>query len=214
VYLTEIQNIVEDFYILVLPISTVWNLQMSKRRKIAVLSVIAFGSSSVIIACFRLIPLLELNTSPDTSWVLGKMVIVAALEIQFAVIAVNLPSLKALWMRLTAGRMSSSGQSNSNQKGYKLSSLERNGANSSGVGQWSKAGKSKGSRGSITRLERCITSTESEEELFRQDGTLMQLPMQGTKGDGNGIKVTTDVNIKSTKMDKDYESEGYFSHSR
>jgi hypothetical protein len=65
-HLTSHKNILEDFYILVLPISTVWNLQMSMRRKIAVLGVIAFGGSSVIIACFRLFPLLELSDDPDT----------------------------------------------------------------------------------------------------------------------------------------------------
>jgi hypothetical protein len=102
----QLYNILEDFYILILPISTVWNLQMSLRRKIAVLSVIGFGSSSVLVTCFRLIPLQELNTSPDVSWVLSKMVVVAALEIQLAVIAVNLPSLKALWTKLTGGSSS------------------------------------------------------------------------------------------------------------
>jgi hypothetical protein len=192
--LTEKQNILEDFYILVLPISTVWNLQMSTRRKIAVLSVIAFGSSSVIIACFRLIPLLELNDSPDTSWVLGKMIIVAALEIQFAVIAVNMPSLKALWMRMTNGSSAGSGPDNSNSKGYKLSGLKRNGTGA----QWSKGGRSKGSRGSITRLERDIASTESEEELFRQGRTSLQLPIQGRQDSTGAIKITTDIDVQSS----------------
>jgi hypothetical protein len=190
---------------------------MSMRRKIAVLSVIAFGSSAVIIACFRLIPLLELNSSPDTSWVLGKMVIVAALEIQLAVIAVNLPSLKALWMRLTDGNSSGSGPSNSRQKGYKLSSMERDDTSKSAMGgrgkQWGKGGRSKGSRGSITRLERNITSTESEEELFRQGGMMLQMPIQGTKNDASAIKVTTDVNIRSTEKNEDDALPSHFPHS-
>ncbi|KAF1352738.1 hypothetical protein EJ07DRAFT_23355, partial [Lizonia empirigonia] len=97
----SILNIVEDIYILVLPISTVLSLQMSTRRKVAVLAVISFGASAVLVACFRLIPLFELNSSPDLSYVLGKMIIVAALEIQLAIVAVNLPSLKALWNKMT-----------------------------------------------------------------------------------------------------------------
>lgn len=183
---------------------------MSMRRKVAVLSVIAFGSSSVIIACFRLIPLLELNSSPDTSWVLGEMVIVAALEIQFAVVAVNLPSLKALWMRITGGSSAGSGPSKSNSKGYKLSSLDRNGAQSAAVGPWGKGGRSKGSRGSITRLENGITTTESEEELFRQGGTTLQLPIQGKKDDSGAIKVTTNVDIKTASTDKASVPSGYY----
>ncbi|KAF1830898.1 hypothetical protein BDW02DRAFT_79083 [Decorospora gaudefroyi] len=190
----SILNIVEDFYILLLPISTVLHLQMPTRRKIAVLGVIAFGASSVIIACFRLIPLMELNASADTSWVLGIMVIVAALEIQFAVIAVNLPSLKALWTRLVGGSSAGSGQANSKQKAYKLSSL----------------GKSKGSRESMTRLKRGITSTDSEEELFRQGGTALQLPIQGSKNDVGAIQVTKDFNVKSAEKDGEYVVAGYY----
>ncbi|KAF2470654.1 uncharacterized protein BDR25DRAFT_261751 [Lindgomyces ingoldianus] len=207
----SILNILEDLYILILPISTVWNLQMSLRRKIAVLCVIGFGACAVIIACFRLIPLFELNSSPDTSFVLGKMVIVAALEIQFAVIAVNLPSLKALWLRITGGSSSGSGPGYSDQKGYKLSSMERKAGNGSGMGRSGRNGKSKGSRGSITRLERGITSTESEEELFRQGGTALNIPTQGSKMDANAIKVTTDVKIRSTgRQDEDVPQSTHF----
>jgi hypothetical protein len=130
---------------------------MSNRRKIAVLSVISFGASAVIVACFRLMPLFELYVSPDVSWVLGKMVIVAALEIQLAVVASNLPSMKALWHHLTEASANASAEQ-SGSKGYKLSSLKRRGTNS-------RFGPNE--RGSITMLERGIVSTESEEELFR-----------------------------------------------
>jgi hypothetical protein len=207
-YLTRDQNIFADFYILILPISTVWNLQMSTRRKIAVLSVVAFGSSAVIIACFRLIPLFQLNSSTDVSWVLGIMIIVAALEIQFAVIAVNLPSLKALWMRYTGGSSSGSGQGHSNSGGYKLSSMGRNGASTSTRGRWGKNVKSKGSRGSITRLEG-LSNTESEEELCRQGSTSVQLPIQGKKDDFGPITVTTNVDVKTTTKTKDEDAPSY-----
>jgi hypothetical protein len=174
---------------------------MSTRRKIAVLSVIAFGSSSVIIACFRLIPLLELNSSPDVSWVLGKMIIVAALEIQFAVVAVNLPSLKALWMRYTGGSSAGTGPDKSDSKGYKLSDMDGKGAGASK----SRATKSKGSRGSLTRLERGISNTESEEELFRQNRQSLQLPLQGGPADMGAIKVTKNFEVRSTKQDREQD---------
>ncbi|KAH7065817.1 hypothetical protein BKA63DRAFT_585820 [Paraphoma chrysanthemicola] len=201
----SILNIITDTYILILPISTVWNLQMSVRRKIAVLSVIGFGACAVLIAICRLFPLFELNSSPDVSYILGKMVIVAALEIQFAIIAVNLPSMKALWMKLTGGSTSDSGQGYSGQKGYKLSSMERRARGSSGLGANSsgqgRSAKGKGSRGSITQLE---IGTESEEELFRQSGTALKLPTQGSSSDIRGIKITTDVNVRSVdKQDSD-----------
>jgi hypothetical protein len=208
------QNILEDFYILILPISTVWKLQMSVRRKAAVLGVLVFGSSSVIIACFRLIPLMELNDSPDTSWVLGKMVIVAALEIQFAIIAVNLPSLKALWTRVAGGPSYGSGageRSSSKQRGYKLSSLgqivtigsEAKGPSGS---RWGK----KPRRGSITRLEQGGTATGSEEELCQQHGTSLQTLHQAPDGEIGIIKVTTDYDVKSTRGEADGTTSDYF----
>ncbi|KAF2202070.1 hypothetical protein GQ43DRAFT_10513 [Delitschia confertaspora ATCC 74209] len=176
----SILNIFQDLYILLLPIRTVWGLQMSLRRKIAVLSIIGFGASAVLVAALRLIPLFEMNSSPDLSFVLGKMVIVAAVEVQLAIVAVNLPSLKALWTKLTGGSSSGSGKGYSDQKGYKLSSME--------PGRSKK--KSKHSRGSITALEQGLSSTESEEELFRQTGTTFLAP--------GGIKVTKMVDVKMT----------------
>ena len=135
-------------YILLLPISTVLHLQMPPRRKIVVLSIIAFGSSSPILACFRLIPLLQLNTSPDVSWVLGIIVIVASFEIQCAIMPANLHSLKALWTRVTRESVGPSGRGSEGRKGYKLSDFGKSG------------GRSKSLRRSITRMEKGIASTE------------------------------------------------------
>jgi hypothetical protein len=210
----SVLNILEDFYILILPIHTVLKLQMSVRRKTAVIGVMAFGSSSVIIACFRLIPLMELNNSPDTSWVLGKMVIVAALEIQFAIIAVNLPSLKALWTRVAGGPSYGSGggeRGSSKQKGYKLSSLGQIitiGSEGKGPGG-SKWGK-RAHRGSITRLEQGVTATESEEELCRQGNITLRTLNSAQEGELGTIKVTKDYDVKSTRVGGDDTNSGYF----
>lgn len=180
--LNKTQNIVEDIYILVLPISTVLNLQMSTRRKVAVLSVISFGVSAVLVACFRLIPLFELNSSPDLSYVLGKMVIVAAVEIQLAIVAVNLPSLKALWHKMTGGSSTGSKPAYSRQRSYKLSTLASS----------SKGKSNKVSRGSITRMEHNVRSTESEEELFKQAGL-----RRASRSPDAGIFVTKEVTVKN-----------------
>ncbi|CAN9248514.1 unnamed protein product [Alternaria alternata] len=210
----SVLNILEDFYILILPIHTVLKLQMSVRRKAAVLGVMAFGSSSVIIACFRLIPLMELNNSPDTSWVLGKMVIVAALEIQFAIIAVNLPSLKALWTRVAGGPSYGSGggeRGSSKQKGYNLSSLGQIitiGSEGKGPGG-SKWGK-RAHRGSITRLEQGVTATESEEELCRQGNIPLRTLNSAQEGELGTIKVTKDYDVKSTRVGGDNTNSNYF----
>ena len=174
------QNIFEDIYILVLPISTVLNLQMSTRRKVAVLSVISFGTSAVLVACLRLIPLFELNSSPDVSYVLGKMVIVAAVEIQLAIIAVNLPSLKALWNKVTGGSSAGSKPGSSRSRSHRMWSL--------------KSSKNRVSRGSITRMENNVKGTESEEELWKQAGA-----RQAAQTPESGITVTQEVDMTSER---------------
>lgn len=143
-----------------LPVSTVLSLQISTRRKVAVVSVIGFGASAVFVACFRLIPLLELNSSPDFSYVLGKMVIIAAIEIQLAIIAVNLPSLKALWTTM-AGESSAASKGQHRHGGsYKPSTSDSH----------RKKRTNRISRGSITQLEHNGQRTESQEELFTHTG--------------------------------------------
>ena len=164
------QNIITDVIILILPISTVLSLQMPLRRKIAVLSVIGFGASAVLIAMLRFIILHKLGFDPDISYVLGEMAIVAALEIEFAVIAVNLPPMKALWNKLTGGPTSASGGDGySGAKAYRLS----------------KTGGSYGRSklGSSNQLE--LASIDSKKELY--------FPPENN----HDIKVTTNVAVTS-----------------
>ncbi|KAF5024534.1 hypothetical protein F66182_3297 [Fusarium sp. NRRL 66182] len=154
-----IMNIAMDFYIICIPIATVMNLQMSFRRKLTVLVVLAFGIVSVTVAIIRL-PVLVSVTSmkTDASIDVGKMVIVAAFEVQSAVIAVNLPSLKPLWVKFK-GRGSTLDNVNpepSSQGGYKLSSMDAN------------RSKKNKPMGVITRLERGLDANESEEELVEE----------------------------------------------
>ncbi|EKG09411.1 hypothetical protein MPH_13559, partial [Macrophomina phaseolina MS6] len=159
-------NIITDLIILGLPISTVWRLQMSVRRKVAVLSVIGFGASSVIVALFRLVLLHESGSTSDISYALGKMVLIAVLEIQFAVIAVNLPSIKSLWVKMMEG--SSAGQSGRRfgSKGIKLSSLERD----AGGMCRSKCAKSKPVPDSITQQVGSIMGSQEELGCCGQQG--------------------------------------------
>lgn len=131
---------------------------MSVRRKVAVLSVIGFGASSVLIALFRFILLHELGYTSDISYVLGKMVLVAVLEIEFAIIAVNLPPIKALWVKMTGG--SSVGQSGRRvgSNGIKLSSL----GGDAGEVRRSKHVKPKPLPGSITQQVSSIMGSQEE----------------------------------------------------
>lgn len=161
---------------------------MSRRKKIAVTGVLGFGTSSVIVAGCRFIVLAELGTTQDPSFVLGNMVIVAAFEIQLAIIAVNLPAMKALYSGMTGGSSNDQSEPISGSNGYRLSSMDARG----------KKLRSTTSRKnpaapvvdvSITRH----MASESEEELWQREH-------QGK------VQVTKTIEIKSDQSDTDSDA--------
>ncbi|KAI3392596.1 hypothetical protein diail_5470 [Diaporthe ilicicola] len=160
----SILNIITDVIILVLPIRTIWKLNMSRRKKIAVTGVLGFGASSVIVAACRFIVLAELGATDDPSYVLGNMVIVASFEIELAIVAVNLPAMKALFTGLTGGSSHDQSEPISASNGYKLSSMDAKG----------KRLRSASSRKNLAApvVDVSITrhmASESEEELWQRE---------------------------------------------
>ncbi|KAI9926159.1 hypothetical protein MW887_004622 [Aspergillus wentii] len=171
-------NIITDLIILTLPIPTVLALQMSAKRKAAVLGVICFGATAVITAFCRFEVQRQLITDPDTPYVLGRMIIVAAIEIEVAVVAVNLPAMRSLFTKLVGSSGGDEVYPSSHElpSGNKRSSRQKNGAF-----RLSQRG------GGVTGA----TLTESEEELIRREG-------------GSSIKITTDVDVSSAVRYIDY----------
>jgi hypothetical protein len=173
---------------------------MSLRRKVAILSVLTCGICSVTVAILRLPVLVTVTSAPDTSYEVGKMIIVASFEVQAAIVAVNLPALKPIWKRIRRGSSAASKHDYSDKVHHELSSMEGRNSNK----------KKFDSTGSITRLERGITSTESEEELFQHahnqsqsawaGGEHLHLSNHNESGDsgqgGGDIKVTTQVETR------------------
>lgn len=173
---------------------------MTLRRKVTILSVLAFGLVSVTVAILRLPGLISVTSMEmDASVDVGKMIIVAAFEVQSAIVAVNLvnlPSLKSLWTQVR-GRLTSTGSGvPSSQRPYKSSSMEGN-------------SRKKASMGSITRLERGHGSNGSEEELCQSKTSHAHLQVDEVHAHPDGhkrssrtqfsthnITVTTDVDVQ------------------
>jgi hypothetical protein len=132
--------------------------------------VFGFGASSVLISILRLLVLHEFYANPDFTWVLGKMIIVSALEIEVAIIAANVPSLKTIWVtHMRNGSLSNSGGSGSHALSNMGNSASASRARSR-LKQDHLAGKS--TSGTATNV--------SEEHLFDIE---------------NGIKVTSEVGM-------------------
>ncbi|KAL4919423.1 hypothetical protein BDW62DRAFT_199734 [Aspergillus aurantiobrunneus] len=173
-------NAFSDIVILIIPVPTVLNLQMSTRRKIAVLGIICFGSLSVVTALCRFIVQKQLISEPDSSYIMGRMVIVAGIEIQIAVVAVNLPALRSLFTSVLGSSHDASNYGQYNQRGaHRLSSLQSR-------SQGQRKGFTLSSRKSATRDNFGATLTGSEEELMRQQGD-----------SANKIHVVTNVDVAS-----------------
>ncbi|KAJ8107946.1 hypothetical protein OPT61_g8514 [Boeremia exigua] len=160
---------------------------MSTRRKIGVIAVISSGISAVLVACFRLIPLQEMNTSPDLSYVLGEMIIVAAIEVHLAIVAANLPSLKALWTRVSGGSSNASQPYYLPQQSYKLSTFRSH----------CKMRESRVSNGNFSGASRSLPNKDSQEELFKKAGRTQVL----TNAD-LGIVVTQEITVKNERISK------------
>lgn len=152
---------------------------MNPKRKLAVLGVIGFGSLSVITAMCRFALQVQMVENPDTTYVLGRMLIAASIEIEVAVIAVNLPALKTLFTKFVGG----STVDNSVSGGHKMSDYKiRSNKNSKGGTTLCASQKD-----SKARKDLGATLTGSEEDLLRMGG-------------GGEITVTTNIDVCATHV--------------
>ncbi|KAF2025770.1 hypothetical protein EK21DRAFT_103697 [Setomelanomma holmii] len=113
-------NVLINIYVFILPVPTLATIQMPRRRKIAVISVFAFGGAAVIMGIIRFHSLLALKSIMNTSRGIGEIVIVAALELNLATTGVNLPAIRSIWIKKSKDRKIgaiSTGQYG-NKKGY------------------------------------------------------------------------------------------------
>ena len=88
-----------DFIILTLPIRPLWKIQASAARRLGIIATITVGGIAVIVSCLRIIILHRFAVDPDFTYILGQMVIISAIELNVAIIAASVPSLKAVWRK-------------------------------------------------------------------------------------------------------------------
>jgi hypothetical protein len=102
--------IVVDWMIFFLPLSTVWGLKMTTRRRLQILAVVTTGGSSVVVSMLRLIVIDRFTKTPDFIWEVGNICIVSAAEMEVAIFAANMPGLHALLRHLRGKNINSSPQ--------------------------------------------------------------------------------------------------------
>jgi len=161
------------------------------RRKLQVITVVGFGGVAVLVSMLRLIVLCLFYVDPDFPYILWRMIVISGFEIEIAVIAANMPSIKAFWTSIVKkGSTSASGGPSGS---YRLSSMEANKQHRSRASR-----PLGGVRGHMSAKELSGKGTdtwrnESEEELFGKSGR---------------IKVTTDIAVSSVAKTAADEARG------
>jgi len=116
----SIPNIVTDVAMMVLPIPTIWTLNMTKRIKIAVTFTFLLGSVGLICAIVRIVLFGRINALTDPTWASVKLQEFTIIEVSMYFMAGILPTLRSfataswvqirsnIWSVLTGSRASSS----------------------------------------------------------------------------------------------------------
>lgn len=158
-------NMCTDLCILVLPVPVICNLQMTLKRRLTVIAVITTGGSAVLVSGLRAIIMFEFGSSPDFTWTLGEMVIISNVEMQVAIFAANMPSLKAFY---TLWRKHQLGPGEGVEGGYSSGPKANTSRLQDGVKLPSRRNLSRANRGMDDKgqIAATLTTTEIVEELF------------------------------------------------
>ncbi|CZR51053.1 uncharacterized protein PAC_00928 [Phialocephala subalpina] len=92
-------SILIDIFIVILPIRPLWEIQVSLRKRLTLISIVSLGGIVVVISLVRLIVLREFQKGTDFTYTLGKLIIISSIEIEVAIMVANGPSLKIFWAK-------------------------------------------------------------------------------------------------------------------
>ncbi|KAI9794955.1 MAG: hypothetical protein M1833_007329 [Piccolia ochrophora] len=92
-WVTSIVNVVTDFYILVLPLPLIWNLQLRAQKKIGLTLVFMLGLFACITSILRLAKTIEVDDNPDVTFAFNALTLWTVAEIDVGLICACLPAL-------------------------------------------------------------------------------------------------------------------------
>ncbi|KAK3313996.1 pth11-like integral membrane protein [Apodospora peruviana] len=91
-----IVNMLNDIFILMIPIPQIFKLQMSNKKKVAVTGILLLGSFVCIASVLRIYYLAVFINALDTTWVMGPVFIWTAIEPSLGIVSACLPHLGPL----------------------------------------------------------------------------------------------------------------------
>jgi hypothetical protein len=91
--------VLHDLIIIILPIFMLWNLQMSRKKKVFIGVMFALGGIGLVATIYRLQTLRDFGTTPDPSWEWVPVVYWTSVELAAGIIASCLPAVRTLLER-------------------------------------------------------------------------------------------------------------------
>ncbi|KAF1922967.1 uncharacterized protein M421DRAFT_335586 [Didymella exigua CBS 183.55] len=101
-------NLFTDLFIVVLPIRSVWQLQMRNTEKFAVLACFSLGGACVIISLARFIQIYTIDLIGNLTGTSLTTFMLCSIELMLAGLCINIPMLRPFYIRFRAKYKSSS----------------------------------------------------------------------------------------------------------
>ena len=175
-------NIFSDIVILVLPIPVLLRLNMRKNKRVALVAIFSCGGIAVIASGIRIYALYLYSTLTDAAYYGAAILICSQIELNVAIIAASVPSLKPLFKHVFAGTTTVSQNYDRRMNNYDAygragGGLSRSGAMSPGpfksgaVVALRNLSSNRGGGGNDTVTSNRFTrshSRDSDEQLFLQ----------------------------------------------
>ncbi|KAI0389586.1 hypothetical protein F5Y17DRAFT_472704 [Xylariaceae sp. FL0594] len=95
-------NLVADLLVLVVPIPEILALQMSRKKKVGVMAVMALGGLVCVVSAVRIWAFYESTVQTDIVWVQADVFLLSSVGPAFGIISACLPSLRPLYRRAHA----------------------------------------------------------------------------------------------------------------
>ncbi|TEA15262.1 Satratoxin biosynthesis SC1 cluster protein 4 [Colletotrichum sidae] len=112
-------NVVTDLFIVILPIWTVWQLQMRKTEKVAVIACFALGLACCVIGIVRFWQIFVIDLIGNLTGTSLTTFMLCTVELMLAGLCINIPMLRPFYLRWRSKYKSSTLEESNNKSGYK-----------------------------------------------------------------------------------------------
>ncbi|KAI0019205.1 hypothetical protein F4780DRAFT_771391 [Xylariomycetidae sp. FL0641] len=110
--LASVINVVTDIAVILIPVRSIWKLQMSRKRKWAIGALFAFGALAPIASLARLCYQIPMADNPDKTVLYSTVMLLATAEQGVAMIIGSAPVCSTLLLRIKRGRRPSGPRQN------------------------------------------------------------------------------------------------------